>query len=66
MDHWGGTGVSKPFKHSLILVLLISGLSQAARADSDPAPENTQAAAPVHAPVQLGWDRVGERERNWV
>lgn len=66
MDRQGDTSVSDTFKQSLILVLLLLGLSQGAQADAVVAPENTEVAAPVQAPVQLGWDRVGDRERNWV
>lgn len=66
MDQRGDTSVSTTYKQTLILVLLISGLVQGAQAADITSPSNNAVAAPSQAPVQIGWDRVGERERNWA
>jgi hypothetical protein len=62
----GDVNVSKILKQPLVLILLLSAFSQQVMAQDAPQPESTAAAAPAEAPVQLGWDRVGDRERNWV
>lgn len=66
MNQRGSIIVSTFFKQSLILGLILSSLVQQARADVAPVPEKGIATAPAEAPVQLGWDRVGDRERNWA
>lgn len=66
MDQRGDTNVSTILKQTLVLILLLSGLAQQAQANDAPPPGSTAASAPAQAPVQLGWDRVGDRERNWV
>lgn len=66
MARQGEAHVSTILKQSLVLFLLLSGLAQQAQANDVPPPGNTAATAPAQAPVQLGWDRVGDRERNWV
>ena len=53
-------------KQPLIFLLLLPCLAMQAKAEDIPAPENSIKTAPAQAPVQLGWDRVGDRERNWV
>lgn len=66
MDQQGDANVSTILKQPLILVLLLSAFVQPAQAQDVPPAAHPTAAAPAQAPVQLGWDRVGDRERNWV
>jgi hypothetical protein len=66
MEKQGAAKVSKILKQPLVYILLLSALAQPALANDAPAPDPAAATAPAQAPVQLGWDRVGDRERNWV
>jgi hypothetical protein len=66
MDRQGDTSVSKVLKQPLALILLLSAFVQPALANDVPPADGITATAPAQAPVQLGWDRVGDRERNWV
>ena len=66
MGTQGDAIVSTILKQPLFLILLLSAFVQPAQAGDAPQRDNITTTAPVQAPVQLGWDRVGDRERNWV
>lgn len=66
MDRQGDAQVSTLLKQALVLAMLLSSLAQPALANSEEAPLCSNATAPAEAPVRLGWDRVGERDRTWA
>lgn len=66
MDKRGDANVSTILKQPLVLVLLLSVLAQPVLAGHAPQADTVAPPAPAQAPVQLGWDRVGDRDRNWV
>lgn len=66
MDMQGDAKVSKILKQPLALILLLSALVQPALADAEVPAGCSTASAPAQAPVQLSWDRVGDRERSLV
>jgi hypothetical protein len=70
MDQPGDATVSTILKQPLLLALLLSAFAHPALADGAPVADNAMAeatsTAPAQAPVQLGWDRVGDRERSWA
>jgi hypothetical protein len=66
MDTQGDAKVSKTLKQPLALILLLSTLAQPALANGGAPAGSCTASAPAQAPVQLSWDRVGDRERSLV
>jgi len=66
MNWQGDASVSKKLSLPLVLALLLSLLSQPVLASDGGSTCGNEAATQTPMPVQLGWDRVGDRERNWA
>lgn len=66
MDRQGDLNVSPILKQAMVLILLLPALAQPVFANGTTSTDSKNLEAPKQAPVQLGWDRVGDRERNWV
>lgn len=66
MDQPGDATVSKFLKQPLVLILLLSAFAQPTLANDAPAADSASTTAPAQTPVQLAWDRVGDRERGWA
>lgn len=66
MNRQGDAHVSKILKLPLVLAVLLSILAQPVLASEENSSCGNEATVPAQTPVQLGWDRVGDREHNWA